>query len=129
MARAVMEGVVLSLLDGLELMRNLGGSVQQAVASGGAARHPLWLQLQADIFGIDIVQTMSAEAAAAGAAILGGVGAGLYPDLQAACDRAVHWSEAVVHPRPEYVERYRAIGEQYRALYPALASRFSESFA
>jgi xylulokinase len=128
MARAVMEGVVFSLLDGLELMRTLGGAPQRTYASGGAARHPLWLQLQADIFDLDIVRTESPEAAALGAALLGGVGAGLYPDLPAACRQAVRQSRDVVRPQPEAVALYREIGGCYRALYPTLAGRFRSDF-
>jgi xylulokinase len=128
MARAVMEGVVFSLLDGLQLMQQMGGLIQQAVASGGGARHPLWLQLQADIFGVDILRTESQEAAAVGAALLAGIGAGLFADAATACARAVRWSAETVHPRPEYVERYKLLGQRYRALYPALAVRFHEDF-
>ena len=124
MARAVMEGVVFSLLDGLRLMRDLGGSVSQAVASGGGARHRLWLQLQADIFDVDIISAENQEAAALGAALLAGVGAGLYADEAAACARAVRWSGDVVRPRPEAAARYRELGERYRALYPTLAGQF-----
>ena len=124
LVRAVMEGVVFSLLDGLRLMRDLGGSIHQAVASGGGARHPLWLQLQADIFDVDIIRVEGQEAAAVGAALLAGTGAGLYPDVATACARAVRWSRDVVQPCPEDAARYREIGERYRSLYPALAGQF-----
>jgi xylulokinase len=124
LARAVMEGVVFSLLDGLRLMRELGGSIHQAVASGGGARHPLWLQLQADIFDVDIIRAEGQEAAAVGAALLAGTGAGVYPDVATACAHAVRWSKDVVQPCPEAAARYREIGERYRALYPALAGQF-----
>jgi xylulokinase len=43
MARAVMAGVVCSLLDGLELMRDLGAEFDQVIASGGGTKRPLWL--------------------------------------------------------------------------------------
>jgi xylulokinase len=124
LARAVMEGVVFSLLDGLRLMRELGGSIDQAVASGGGARHPLWLQLQADIFDVNMIHAEGQEAAAVGAALLAGTGAGIYPDVATACTRAVHWSKDVVQPHPVDAARYQEIGERYRALYPALAGQF-----
>jgi xylulokinase len=127
MARAVMEGVVLSLLDGLDVMRGLGGDIHQVVAAGGGARHPLWLQLQAAIFGVDIVTTESREASALGAALLGGVAAGQYPDVMAASERAARWSDTVIHPDPAEVARYREIGACYRSLYPALVGEFRKS--
>jgi xylulokinase len=107
MARAVMEGVVFSLADGLELMRDLGASFDQVIASGGGTKHPLWLQLQADVFGVDVRTTQTLEAAAFGAALIAGVGAGVFDDLAAACARCVKWSEEVVVPREEMTQLYR----------------------
>jgi xylulokinase len=120
MARAVMEGVVFASADGLDLMRSLGTRVERVVASGGAARHPLWLQLQADIFNLDVVRSESAEAAALGAALMAGVAAGIYPDLGAACAVAVTLAGEPVRPDPAGAEKYARLRESYRALYPAL---------
>jgi xylulokinase len=123
MARAVMEGVVFSLLDGLELIRERG-EVHQIIASGGARQHPLWLQLQADIFGLPVVGSESPEAAALGAALLAGVGLELYPDLESACRLAVRRKEQVVQPDPAAHARYQELAGRYRELYRALAPRF-----
>jgi xylulokinase len=106
MARAVMEGVVFSLFDGLELMRDLGASFEQVIASGGGTKHPLWLQLQADIFGVPVRTTQTPEAAAFGAALLAGVGAGVFEDVGQACERCVKWSEEVCEPRAEMTSLY-----------------------
>lgn len=104
--RAVMEGVVLALRQGLELMLDLGVLVERVIASGGATQHPLWLQLQADIFNRPIFQTCTVEAAAVGAALLAGVGVGAYSNAVAACRQTVHWRDEVVMPVPEHVARY-----------------------
>jgi len=107
LVRAVMEGVMLSLYDGLELMRDLGAQVDQVIASGGGTKHPLWLQLQADVFGVPVWTTQTPQAAAFGAALIAGVGTGVYDDVFAACDRCVKWSEEVVVPREEMTQLYR----------------------
>jgi xylulokinase len=120
LVRAVMEGVVLTLRQGFELMIGLGVPVDRVVASGGGTRHPLWLQLQADILNRPIYQTQTIEAAAVGAALLAGVGAGVYLDARAACRRTVRWRETVVYPIPENVALYDAAYDTYCALYPAL---------
>jgi xylulokinase len=120
MTRALMEGVVLALREGLQLMLDLGAQVDRVVASGGGTRHPLWLQLQADIFNRDIYQTDGGEAASRGAALLAGVGAGIYTDVADACRQTVRWKDEVVHPDPQDVERYDQIFEDFRRLYPAL---------
>jgi xylulokinase len=123
MARACMEGVVLALRQGLELMESLGVGADRILASGGATRHPLWLQLQADIFNRPMAPSRVQEATARGAALLAGVGAGLYTDAQAACRRKFHPDEsAVVYPQPAAVETYQAVFETFCRLYPALKS-------
>jgi xylulokinase len=114
LARAVMEGVVFALCDGLELMRDLGANFDQAIASGGGTKHPLWLQLQADVFGMPVRTTQTPEAAAFGAALIAGVGAGVYADVAAACVRCVKWSEDVVAPREEMTQLYRERMKQWR---------------
>jgi xylulokinase len=120
MVRAVMEGVVFALRQGLELMDGLGVPLERILASGGATRHPLWLQLQADIFNRPVYPSQTQEATARGGALLAGIGAGLYRDAQDACQRTVHFSEQPTLPNPETAAIY---GEAYRAycqLYPAL---------
>ena len=126
LTRAVMEGVVFSLRDGLELMQAMGLSIERIIASGGGTQHPLWLQLQADILDAEVVRTETQEAAALGAALLAGIGAGLYSDFGAASAAAVRYSADVYHPRPAIAARYHEQAEIYRKLYPALAPIFSD---
>jgi xylulokinase len=120
LVRAVMEGVVLALRDGFELMLELGVPVERVVASGGGTRHPLWLQLQADVLNRPIHQTQTEEAAAVGAALLAGVGINVYSDVREACRRSVRWRTAVVQPNPEDVAHYDEAFLTYKRLYPAL---------
>jgi xylulokinase len=120
LVRAVMEGVVFSLKQGLELMGELGVSPERILASGGATNHPLWLQLQADIFNRPIYRTRTVEASAFGAALLAGVGAGVYPDLAAASERTVQMQDEVIEPIRENVEVYEEAIEVYKRLYPTL---------
>jgi len=120
LTRAVMEGVVFSLRQGLELMDHLGVSAWRVVASGGGTRHPLWLQLQADILGAPIHQTRTHEAAAVGAALVAGVGVGVYESVPSACAQAVHWRDDVVLPDQKRVGIYNEVYDRFRRLYPAL---------
>jgi len=120
LARAVMEGVVMALRQGLELMLDLGASADRVIASGGATRHPLWLQLQADIFNRPIYRTCSEEAAALGAAMLAGVGVGVYPDAAVACRRTVRWHEQAITPDAERAATYDALYRRFCQLYPRL---------
>ncbi|HQE91559.1 MAG TPA: xylulokinase [Anaerolineae bacterium] len=120
MARAVMEGVVFGMRQGLELMLDLGVTPERIIASGGAIQHPLWRQLQADMFNRPLYQTRTVEASAVGAALLAGVGTGLYVDVADAVAQAVHYAAEVVTPDPENVACYAALADTFAALYPAL---------
>ncbi|MFN2272272.1 MAG: xylulokinase [Anaerolineae bacterium] len=123
MTRAVLEGVSYGLLDSLELMRALGLSIEQVRASGGGARSPLWRQILADVFDAEIVTVNVTEGAAYGAALLAGVGAGIYPSVNAACEAAIQLT-GQTEPGPA-VSIYADYYPRYRALYPALASEFA----
>jgi len=120
LARAVMEGVVFALRQGLEVMIDLGVPIERMVVSGGGTRHPLWLQLQADVFNCPLYQTQTGEAAAVGAALLAGVGVGAYPDALTACQRTVQWRDEVIEPQPKQVAVYDAAYHVFCELYPAL---------
>src|SRR5215212_6629246 len=119
LTRAVMEGVVFSLRDGLEIMRDLGTPDDDLRAVGGGARSPLWMQLQADVYGRPIRRTVIDEGPAYGAALLGGVAAGVFADVQEASER-VRLREDVTEPDHERARRYDELYATYTSLYPAL---------
>jgi xylulokinase len=124
MTRAVMEGVVFSLRDSLEILRELDVPMEQVRATGGGARSPLWRQLQADVYGVPIHRTTADEGPAHGAALLSGVAAGVYRDVDEACS-TVRLREEVTEPDPERTRIYEEHYEVYRSLYPAIRSATS----
>ena len=124
MTRAVMEGVVFSLRGSLEIMRGLGVPVEEVRATGGGARSALWRKLQADIYGTSIRRTVSEEGPAYGAALLAGVAANVYGDVQEASSR-VTLREEVTEPNPERAKAYEEYYGVYRSLYPATKEAMS----
>ena len=119
LTRAVMEGVVFALRQGFDLMLELGASAETVTAVGGASRHPFWLQLLADIFARPICPTHTPEAAGVGAALLAGIGAGIWPDAVHAV-RALPPHGPVILPNPEQVKRYAEYYLRYQRIYPAV---------
>ena len=118
MTRAVMEGVIFSLRDSLEIMRGLGVSIDQVRATGGGARNALWLQLQADVYDATVHRTEVEEGPAYGAALLSGISSGVYKDVEEACSR-VRLGEETTSPDPKRAQVYDNYYEAYRSLYPA----------
>lgn len=93
MIRSVLEGVVYSLRDCMEIIREMGIEASQVRASGGGGKSPLWRQMQADMFRTDICTINSSEGPALGVAILAGVASGLYKDVVTACDEIISVKE------------------------------------
>ncbi|HEY4024986.1 MAG TPA: FGGY-family carbohydrate kinase, partial [Candidatus Dormibacteraeota bacterium] len=120
LTRALMEGVLFSLRDALEIMRGLGVAPTEVRATGGGAGNTLWLQLQADVYGAPVVRTAAAEGPAYGAALLAGVAAGVFDDVADACSRITLRAE-VVEPDPARAAVYERQYGLYRELYPATA--------
>jgi xylulokinase len=89
MIRAVMEGVVYSLKDCLEIINEMGVNVSVVRASGGGGKSPLWRQMQADVFGTEIATINSSEGPALGVALLAGVGTGVYKSVNEACENVI----------------------------------------
>jgi len=117
--RAVLEGVAFSLRDTFTIFEEMNVPVHSVRLGGGGARSPVWRQIQADVYGYAVETVEAEEGAAYGAALLAGVGAGVWPSVPDACDAVVRVSSRI-DPNPETKqlmdERYRA----YRDLYPAL---------
>lgn len=123
LARAVMEGVALALRQTLEISLSLGGQVERIIAAGGGAESDVWRQIQADVFGVPLQQSLLSEQASVGAALLAGVGAGLYADLAAACGQVVRYGP-VTEPNPARRARYDELYARFVELYPRLREDF-----
>lgn len=119
LTRAVLEGVAFGLRDSLDLLTELGAAVEVARVSGGGARSELWLQIVASVLELPLERVAVDEGAAFGAALLGGVAAGVWEDVHAATAATVSVRETI-EPVAEWTEVYREQRERFRALYPAL---------
>jgi xylulokinase len=123
LTRAILEGVAMSLRDGLGLLEGLGVPFDRLRLSGGGSRSPLWRQVLADVFARPVVEVSVAQGASFGAALLAGVGVGLFPDVGTACRQTVR-ETGVTKPGPD-AEFYDRLYPRYRALYPALREEFA----
>ena len=124
MIRAVMEGVGYSLRHNLETAREAGAMANTLRSMGGSANSLVWTQLKADITGRPIEVPSSDTATTLGAAILAGVGVGIYTDFSSAATQTV--SVRRVH-RPDraaksvYDRGYSRYQDLYRRLAPMMA--------
>ncbi|MGA7962643.1 MAG: xylulokinase, partial [Candidatus Acidiferrales bacterium] len=93
--RAIMEGVAFSLRDSFEIFRELKIPAQSIRLGGGGARSELWRQIQADIYGMSVEIVEAEEGPAFGAALLAGVGCGVWPSVEDACDTSVRVAQRI----------------------------------
>jgi xylulokinase len=119
--RAILEGVAFSLRDSFTLFSEMGVPVRNIRLGGGGARSPLWRQIQADVYGHEVEILEAEEGAAYGAAILAGVGAGLWSSVDKACDETVKVAQRVA-PQPVVTQHMSTSYAAYRRMYPAIKS-------
>jgi len=119
LVRAVLEGVAYSLKDTFTLFAELGIPVKGVRLGGGGARGPLWREIQASVYGYTSDILVAEEGAAFGAALMAGVGAGAWPDLDAACAAAIKVAQQI-EPDNASMQRYAEGYQAYRKVYPAL---------
>jgi xylulokinase len=123
LARAVLEGLAYEArysLDGL--LERMPLNVQRIIAIGGGARNRLLMQIKASVWGRTLEVAEVEEAGAQGAAMLAGVGAGVFSDLSQAVS-AMEIRTQPVMPVSDWVVRYeQAYQRVYREMYHAVES-------
>jgi len=125
LVRAILEGVTYALRDSLKIFRELDIRIDRIIASGGGAKSPLWRQIQADVFGREVVTANIQEQAGVGAAILAGIGSGLFTSAEDACKQIIKYGDAT-HPNPEHCDRYNDLFGIFSGLYPKLKEDFGK---
>jgi xylulokinase len=121
--RAILEGVAFSLRDSFTIFDEMKVPVKSIRLGGGGARSSLWRQIQADVYGHEVEVVEAEEGAAYGAAILAGVGAGLWPTVDAACAAVIRVAQRVP-ANPNVVSKMSESYAAFRRVYPATRSVF-----
>jgi len=123
MLRAILEGVIYSQRDCLDVLRELEVPFSNIVATGGGGRSMFWRQMMADILDCPIATVTNKEGPALGAAILAGVGAGLYESVPDACSSILRIN------KPQLPDRESKLAyEPYYALYKEIYNSLAEQF-
>ena len=112
-SRAVFEGISFGLLDGMNLLLNLGATASEIRVTSGGAKSPFWVQMLADVFEKPCLTLECDEGPAYGAAILAGVGVGIWTNVAEACSATIKIRSRI---DPSSV-KYHAPYAKYRDLY------------
>lgn len=123
--RAIMEGVGYSLCDCNDILQEMGIEVGEMMACGGGGKSPIWRQILADLYKCRVQTVKQSEGPALGAAILAGVGCGIYESVERACEILLS-SESLCEPREKESQIYERYHELYKKLYLVLKDEFKE---
>ncbi len=116
--RSIMEGVVFSLYDCLEVLKNgLNQKPASIIASGGGATSSPWRHMISDMTGLPVQTSLIKEQASVGAAITAGVGTGCFESYESACSKIIKMKECVTMPNKNNHEQYLKYFEIYKELY------------
>lgn len=119
--KGILEGVTYELRQNIEQMeRSCSFSIPSLYASGGGAGSDFWLQLKADITGKVIDKVSCTEAGCAAAAMLAGIGAGIYKDLSQTVPLYVKIGSRF-YTNVQKFNIYTQLYEEYVRIYPATA--------
>jgi xylulokinase len=120
MLRAIVEGLDYQVFDIVTALKNgLGINPDRLVVVGGATRNSFWMQNKADITGLPIDVPEVEESTPLGAAILAGIGIGLYRNEQDAFER-VYKPGKTYQPDSSLAPKYAEWYQIYKQLYPVL---------
>ncbi|MBQ3289881.1 MAG: xylulokinase [Kiritimatiellae bacterium] len=118
-ARALMEGVAFSLRDCYRTLEEMKLPVKRIFLIGGGARSRLWSDIVANVFDCTVAVPEPGDASF-GAALLAGVGAGLFPDVKSAVAKCLKISRRI-EPDPSVAAKYSRLFACYRRIHDALA--------
>ena len=122
--RAVLEGCTFALRDIIDRLDAMGLAGDEIRVVGGGARSPFWLQMKADVTRRTVRVLTSDEATALGAAMLAGVGEGIFGDLDEAVERLTVLEPTAYEPDPATFLAYDDAYGRYRAMFDAMEPRF-----
>jgi len=126
MLRSVMEGIIYNLGICFDILKQQT-PVEELLLIGGAARSSQWQQCIADVFEADVlIPEYLEESNSMGAAVIAGVGSGLFSDFSA-INRFVRVRERV-SGNDENQTVYRPLRRQFDAVYEALEPLFGRSY-
>ena len=124
MARSIMEGIVYELSVMMEDIKGAGIEATELRMVGGAAGSPVWSQIVSDVTELPVVIPSTAQAASLGAAILAGMGSGVFPDAETGY-RRLSGKEKVLEPNALNAEEYKKLLLAYRAVSRKVYNSFS----
>jgi len=120
LVRSVMEGITLESKDMYEKMKEAGAKINSLAITGGATKSPAWRQMIADMFNVEVKELKVGDATIIGAAVLAGVGAGLFKNGKEGAAKMVSYTNTI-KPDAAANKKYEKLYQIYTAAYAAMS--------
>jgi D-xylulose kinase len=124
-ARAILEAIASIVKRNIQAVEDLNIKVAEIRCLGGGSKSPVWNQIKADLIGKPVVTMQGEEAACLGAAMVAGVGIGMFKSLEEATSKMVKIKKRF-QPNPENAGLYAQYFKKYVNLYDALIGMFAK---
>jgi xylulokinase len=118
--KGILEGTTFHLKERIESLPAAGIEIDEFRAVGGGSKSDAWIQISADIMGRPFVRPRITEAGTLGAAIMAGVGVGIFSSSEAGVEGAVRLGRTF-EPRPAKQKVYASRFEKHKRLRPLMA--------
>jgi len=123
MVRAILEGAAFALRHNVEVAMRAGAEVREVRSVGGCSRSDLWNQIKADVLGLPLLLPRTSVGSPFGAAVLAGMGAGIFPDVRKSLAEIVQLDRRF-EPNPANHETYTRLYQVFRDVYEHLKGDF-----
>ncbi|MGD0859699.1 MAG: FGGY-family carbohydrate kinase [Terracidiphilus sp.] len=123
LVRAILEGAAFALRHNVETALRAGAEVREMRSVGGCSRNDLWNQIKADVLGMPVLLPRASVGSPYGAAIIAGMGAGVFPDVRKSLSEMVHLDRRL-EPDQANHEKYTGYYRVYRDIYEHLKTDF-----
>jgi xylulokinase len=123
--KAILQGIVHEVAINVNRLERLGVPIEEIRCVGGGSKSDYWLQLRADMLARPVLRMSQSEAAVVGAALLAGIGGGIWRSVEEALEYVVR-VERVFEPHAQYQEFYQLQNKIYRELYQRTADLFHQ---
>ena len=123
MVRSILEGTAFALRHNIEIAQSAGVEIREVRSVGGCSRSNLWNQIKADVLGIPLLLPRISVGSPFGAAVLAGMGAGVFPDIRKSLTEMVKL-ERRFEPDMANHERYMKSYKVFRDIYEHLKVDF-----
>lgn len=117
--RAIMENAAMVTKGNMELVSSVTkDKPSEIIFASGASKSPLWCQILSDVLGLPVHVPKIKESTALGAAILAGIGVGVFDNVEDTVKRIVQWEETY-YPNEDNHALYNEMYQEWKAIYAA----------